>query len=177
MKKYLFILPAFLIIAALARAQNDGGSGFQWGIKLGPNFSTWVGDDAEPSSGEDKKKRLGLHGGLFAAIAIANMLYFQPELLYSNEGVKYEDNTNDIKYSISSNHFNIPLLLRWQTSSGFYLVFGPQVGFALGGKQKVEYQGQDTESDLEELRSLLFSGLIGAGFKTKTGWGLYTRYG
>lgn len=177
MKKLLLFLAALLIVAIPVHAQKDGGTGFQWGLKLGPNFSTWAGDDAEPSSGEDKKMSVGLHGGVFAMIAIADMFYFQPEVLYSSEGVKYEDNSNDAKFKISTSHLNIPLMLRVQTSGGFYLVFGPQVGFTLGGKEKFEYQGQEQEDDLTDLRGLLMSGLIGAGFKSKSGWGVYTRYG
>ena len=175
MKKLFCFLLAISIVATSVMAQKDGGGGIQFGIKLGPNFSSWSGDDAEPSTGEDKKMKLGLHGGVFAMIPITSMLYFQPELLYSGEGVKYEG--DEFKSTVSTSYLNLPLSLRLQTAGGFYLVFGPQLGFALSGKSKEEFMGQEEEFDFkDEMRGMVFSGLIGAGFKSSSGFGVYARY-
>ena len=174
MKKLFCFLLALSIVATSIHAQKDGGGGVQWGIKLGPNFSSWTGDDAEPSGSEDKKMKIGLHGGVFVMIPISSMFYFQPELLYSGEGVKYED--DEEKATITANYLNLPLSLRLQTTSGFYLVFGPQIGFSIGGKAKYEFMGQESEEDLEDLRGMILSGLIGAGFKSTSGFGVYARY-
>ena len=174
MKKLFCFLLAISIIATSIHAQKDGAGGMQFGIKLGPNFSSWSGDDADPSAGEDKKMKLGLHGGFFAMIPITSMLYFQPELLYSGEGVKYED--SEEKATITANYLNLPLNLRLQTTSGFYVLFGPQIGFSIGGKAKYEFMGQESEDDLEDLRGMILSGLIGAGFKSSSGFGVYARY-
>src|SRR4026208_947782 len=129
MKKLFCFLLALSIVATSIHAQKDAGGGVQWGIKLGPNFSSWSGDDAEPSGSEDKKMKIGVHGGVFVMIPITSMFYFQPELLYSSEGVKYEDAED--KATITANYLNLPLSLRLQTTSGFYVVFGPQIGFSL----------------------------------------------
>jgi hypothetical protein len=174
MKKLFCFLLALSIVATSIHAQKDAGGGVQWGIKLGPNFSSWTGDDAEPSGSEDKKMKIGLHGGVFVMIPISSMFYFQPELLYSMEGVKYEDAED--KASITANYLNLPLSLRLQTTSGFYVVFGPQIGFSLGGKTKFEFMGTEDEQDLEDLRGMILSGLIGAGFKSTSGFGVYARY-
>lgn len=176
MKKVILLLTCMLVLAIGAQAQKDGGKGsFQWGLKLGPNFSTLVGEDAEPTGDENKKMKLGLHGGFFAMIYLSNMWYFQPELLYSGQGVKYEDGED--KVTISTNHLNVPLCIRWQSAGGFYLLFGPQVGFTLNGKAKYEFQGQEDEEDLEDLKSFILSGLVGLGYKAPSGWGAYLRYG
>jgi len=95
--------------------------------------------------------------------------------LYSGEGVKYE--YAEEKATITANYLNVPLNLRLQTTSGFYLLLGPQLGFSLGGKTKQEFMGQESETDLDdELRGMIFSGLIGAGFKSSSGFGVYARY-
>jgi outer membrane protein with beta-barrel domain len=174
MKKLFCFLLALSIVPTSIHAQKDAGGGVQWGIKLGPNFSSWSGDDAEPTGSEDKKMKIGLHGGVFVMIPISSMFYFQPELLYSMEGVKYEDAED--KASITANYLNLPLSLRLQTTSGFYVVFGPQIGFSLGGKTKFEFMGTEDEQDLEDLRGMILSGLIGAGFKSTSGFGVYARY-
>ena len=174
MKKLFCFLLAISIVATSVLAQKDGGGGIQFGIKLGPNFSSWSGDDADPSAGEDKKMKFGLHGGVFAMIPITSMLYFQPELLYSGEGVKYED--SEEKVTLTANYLNLPLLLRLQTTSGFYALIGPQLGFSIGGKAKYEFMGEEQEEDLEDLRGMVLSGLIGAGFKSSSGFGVYARY-
>ena len=176
MKKLFCFLLALSIVATSIHAQKDGGGGIQFGIKLGPNFSSWSGDDAEPSGSEDKKMKFGLHGGVFAMIPITSMLYFQPELLYSGEGVKYEDNDIDEKVTLTANYLNLPLNLRLQTTSGFYLLLGPQIGFSIGGKAKYEFMGEEDEEDLQDLRGMVLSGLIGAGFKSSSGFGVYARY-
>ena len=175
MKKLFCFLLALSIVAAAVQAQKDAGGGIQWGIKLGPNFSSWSGDDADPIGTEDKKMKFGLHGGVFVMIPITSMLYFQPELLYSGEGVKYEDSED--KVTVSTGYLNLPLSLRLQTSSGFYVVFGPQLGFALSGKSKTEFMGQEEEQDFkDDMRGMVISGLIGAGFKSTSGFGVYARY-
>jgi len=176
MKKLICFLVALSIVAISVQAQKDGAGGIQFGLKLGPNFSSWSGNDAEPSGSEDKKMKIGVHGGVFAMIPITSMLYFQPELLYSGEGVVYEDNDIDEKVSITANYLNLPLNLRLQTTSGFYLLVGPQLGFSIGGKSKYEFMGDETENDLEDLRGMVLSGLIGAGFKSSAGFGVYARY-
>lgn len=172
MKKLLVLLPIVIMISCAVVAQKGSG-GMQWGLKIGPDFTTWTGDDADPSTGESKKMRVGLHGGLFVMIPFSDMLFFQPELLYVMNGVNYEADGDKAK--ISTSYLNIPLQLRIQTSGGFYVIVGPQIGFNLSGK--VKYEGSVSgEDDLEDMRGFLFSGNIGFGYKAAGGWGVYARY-
>ncbi len=174
--KKLFLSMAVLLFVGTAFAQKDSksSSGLRWGVKLGPSFASMAGEDADPSSGESKKMLLAYHMGVFAALQLNSMLYLQPEILFARQGVRYKE--GDYKYSLSTNHINIPIALRIQSPSGFYAIVGPQVGFTLNGKEKWEYQGDEETDDAEDLRSVIFSGVIGAGYALPNGFGVYGRY-
>jgi hypothetical protein len=170
MKKALVIFPVFILSFLTMTAQKGN---IEFGVKLGPNFSTWVGEDAEPFGDEEKKMKIGVHGGFFAIVPISTMLAFQPELLFSTGGVVYKE--NDFKVIYSTSNLNIPLTLRIQTNSGFYAIVGPQLGFQLGGKYKEKDDDEEFEEDLEDLKGFVFSGVIGAGYRSSSGFGAYLR--
>ncbi len=163
-----------IAIPLLAQKGGAGAGGMQFGIKLGPNFSTWTGEDAEPNSGEKKKMLIAPHIGVFMTIPLTSMLLLQPELLYSMQGVRYTE--NGFKGTYRTNHLNIPIALRIQMPGGFYAIVGPQIGFSLGGKYKWEYEDEEGEEDLEDLKSVAFSGVVGFGYQLPNGFGIYARY-
>ena len=57
--------------------------GVRYGAKMGMNFSTLDGDAFENSS-----TRYGFAAGIFAEIPLGSAFQFQPELLYSGQGIK-----------------------------------------------------------------------------------------
>jgi hypothetical protein len=177
MKKLFFVLALMVIVSPYIQAQKGGGGrgGMQFGVKLGPSFSTWTGEDAEAGPGESKKMIIAPHLGVFMTIPLTTMLSLQPELLFSAQGVKYtyEDGYKE-KYL--TNHLNVPIALRIQMPSGFYIIVGPQVGFSLGGKYKWEFEDEDGEEDLEDLKAVAFSGVVGFGYQLPSGFGVYARY-
>ena len=76
MKK--FLLGIFLLASISTFAQ-----GVRYGAKMGMNFSTLNGDAFENSS-----TRYGFAAGIFAEIPLGSAFQFQPELLYSGQGIK-----------------------------------------------------------------------------------------
>lgn len=158
-----------------AQKDKTGMGGMQFGIKLGPNFSTWTGSDAEPFDDSKKKMIVAPHFGVFMTIPLTSMLLLQPELLYSSQGVRYTY-TDGYKETYKTNHLNIPIALRIQTPGGFYAIIGPQLGFSLGGKYKYEEDGDEGEEDLEDLQGIQFSGVLGLGYQLPNGFGVYARY-
>ncbi len=177
MKKLLIVLAMMAILCPSLMAQKggSGASGMQFGFKLGPNFSTWTGEDAKPSDDEKKKMLIGAHAGVFMTIPLTQMLLLQPELLYSMQGARYtyEDGW---KETYRTNHLNIPIALRIQWPTGLYAIVGPQVGFSLGGKYKWEYEDEEGDEDLEDLQSVQLSGVVGLGYQMPNGFGIYARY-
>jgi len=164
-----------MVLMVLSQTLPAQKGGMHFGIKLGPNFSSWSGEDAEPFDDAKKKMLIGPHFGVFMTIPITTMLSLQPELLYSMQGVKYSY-SDGYKETYRTNHLNVPIALRIHTPGGFYAIVGPQVGFSLGGKYKYEEDGDEGEEDLEDLKGVQFSGVLGFGYQLPNGFGVYARY-
>ncbi len=132
-------------------AQSVGG-----GIKVGANFATVSGDiEAE------KSMRTGLVAGGFLTVPVAPMVAFQPEVLYSMQGVKATDDGEEATAEIDE--VQIPLLLRLGRNSGGtggYLLVGPSIGIITKAKFT---SGSDEEDFKDDLKSTDIGVLVGAG--------------
>jgi len=160
MKKLVLILIAGVSFAT-AHAQ------IQFGIKAGANLATLTGSDATGAS-----TLAGFNGGIFAKIPFAASLSFSPEIDYSGQGAKYSD--QGVTGSQHLNYLNIPLLVKYTHSSGFSVATGPQVGFLLSAKAKVQGVSAD---DKNAYNSADFSWDFGVGYDIpKTGVGIELRY-
>lgn len=87
MKKLLFILTLAVISINHCEAQvsDDSRKKFQFGLKIGSNYSNIYDSNGENF---DANGKFGLAGGVFVAIPIGNILGFQPEVLFSQKGYK-----------------------------------------------------------------------------------------
>ncbi len=142
--KRIFLVTVILTITVTVKAQDKQPSSF--GVKAGVNIYTLNGDDYEESG---YKNQIGLHGGIFYQIPVATLFSVQPELMYSSEGIKYED--EDLKADVHLNYLNLPVMFQFVTPSGLYAETGPQIGFLLNGKAKYEETGGDKyEEELDE---------------------------
>jgi hypothetical protein len=149
MKKLVLILFAGISFAT-ANAQ------FQFGVKAGANFTT-LSDD----QGNSDRTQFNFNAGVFAKMPIARFVSFQPELVYSGQGSRYDDGAGGIGAQ-HLNYFNIPLLFKFAHRSGFFFETGPQVGFLLSATQK----DQGFNLDLKPYtNSADFSWVFGFGFK------------
>lgn len=107
----------FLCLAAIA---CSAAAHAQFGIKGGFNFANFRGDNADGFN-----VLTSYHiGGLYEA-RIADFLSFQPELLYSEQGGKKDEQ----KYKLG--YFNVPLLLKVYPTDGFNVHVGPQLGMLI----------------------------------------------
>lgn len=163
MKKILFV--AVLVTAGIASQAQA-----KFGIKGALNFSKFAGDDKDFGVGIDPDFRIGAAFGGFANIGLSDKFSFQPELLYSMEGAKYEEAGEEL--SIKTDFINIPLLFQYN-ASGFYAETGPQVGFLVSAKAD---DGTDEEDIKDSFKSTNFSWLLGAGYKLPSGLGFGARY-
>jgi hypothetical protein len=160
MKKiFLLIAMAFGLLSAQA----------QFGIKAGLNMATWRGDDVES---DDKKSKLGIYGGVFYNHKLSSNFSLQPELVYSAQGVKFEEGDNKAVYKL--NYINLTPLVRWNSSSGFFVGVGPQVGFLMSANY--EENDEDGEDIKDLFKGIDFAGVVALGFETKKGIGAYARF-
>lgn len=164
MKKIILAF-VFIILTTVSYAQNIGPA---FGIKGGVNFASLKesGEDAD-----DSEMKIGFHAGVFVNVPLGSTFAFQPELLYSTEGGKEEILNKDYKLNLT--YLNLPLLLQYN-ASGFFAETGPQVGFLIGAKSKVEDEdGMDIKDSFETIN---LSWAVGLGLKTATGLGFGARY-
>ena len=159
MKKFFFVGMIVLLIQAGARAQT---SNVHFGLKAGINMSTVHVED-----GPDYDSRTGFYAGGLAHIHLTKHFAVQPEVLYSSQGA--ED--GNIKYK--TGYINVPILGQYMTNTGFRLQTGPQVGFLVSAKNKIE----DLEVNVKDnYNTVDFAWSFGASYISKTGLGLDARY-
>ncbi|MFI5123999.1 MAG: porin family protein [Chitinophagales bacterium] len=145
-KLYLLLLAGFSLAAADAQ--------IQFGVKAGANFATLTGSDASGA-----KMKVGFQGGALVAIPLFNEFSLQPELMYSGEGAKYS--ANGVSGTLNSNYLNVPVLFKYNNASGFFAETGPQIGFLLSAKSKIDGQSYDAKSSY---KSTDFSWAFGLGY-------------
>jgi hypothetical protein len=156
MKFNLIIIIAIIMFAGAATAQP-----VNIGIKGGLNLYTVNSNSTEPSYNSKPSFYLGLLGH----IHMAEQFALQPEIVYSRQGARYD---NDL--ALDLNYFNVPILFQYMFDNGFRLQAGPQIGVLVGAKAngadvKNEYKGGD------------FGLAFGASYvNTESGFGVDARY-
>jgi len=126
----------------------------QFGLKAGANFATLAGNGSEGAT-----TKVDFHGGGFAHIPIANSFFLQPELVYSRQGAKAT--SDGVVFNINQNYLNIPVLAKYQHSSGLYGETGPQLGFLLAANVSAQGSSEDVKSSY---KSTDFSWAFGLGY-------------
>jgi hypothetical protein len=127
----------------------------QFGVKAGANFATLSGNGSEGAT-----TKVDFHGGGFAHIPLVNSFFLQPELVYSRQGAKAT--SDGVVFNINQNYLNIPVLAKYQHSSGLYGETGPQLGFLLAANVSAQGSSQDVKSSY---KSTDFSWAFGVGYK------------
>ncbi len=162
MKFFATVAMATILFTTNAIAQH-----VNIGIKGGLNVYNIKNDN---NAKYDSK--VGFNVGLLGHIHLAKQLAFQPELVYSTQGAKY--NTASIETKINLAYINIPLLIQYMFDNGFRLQAGPQIGFLVSAKAKTG----SAEIDLKEnLKKVDFAIGAGVGYvHPSSGFGIDARY-
>ena len=137
--KILFLISLLMITTLSLQAQ------IRFGAKGGLNLQNITGKDDEGDKLENDLKP-GFHLGAFADIPIAPDFYFEPGLLFSTKGCKF-DITPDTKVSMNLSYIELPLnlIFRPQLGDSHIIVgFGPYLAYGIKGKIK------DPDSDESE---------------------------
>jgi len=132
----------------------------KYGLKAGLNMATVTG------KGGDLKP--GFNGGVLAHIHITPAFSLQPEVMYSNQGTKYSSSDK-----LLLNYINVPLLLQYNFDNGFRLQGGPQVGFLIEAKDKVNNVEYDVKNSY---KTVDFSIPLGFSYLGYSGFGVDARY-
>jgi len=163
MKKVL-VLSTLLFSAVISQAQ------IKFGIKAGANFTKFSGADAK-LEGVSPKFKTGFAGGGLVNIKLNEMFSVQGEVLYSLEGSMYKE--SGAKLILKTDYINVPVLLQYNSESGFYGETGPQIGFLTSAKLS---DGDNSTDAKDGFKKINFSWGLGAGYKLANGLGFGARY-
>lgn len=151
--KTISVLMIMLLTVSMGFAQATDDGRMSFGILGGVNFQNLNGKDY----GGDKLENdmiLGYHVGVNVQIPIVPEFYFQPGLLFSTKGAKNSETLlgTEITTTYNLSYLELPLnfVYKGALGNGFVMVgFGPYVGYAIGGKAKIEGGSLSDESDIE----------------------------
>ncbi|CAM1354821.1 porin family protein [Tenacibaculum insulae] len=163
-----------LSIAMVAVGFTVNAQEVTFGAKAGLNIANVSGDNVE-----NNDARTSFHVGGVAEIEISDKFSIQPELLYSEQGFKVESEQMgfNVEETLKLSYLNIPVIAKYYVAEGFSLEAGPQIGFLMSAKAKVEAAGQSAEEDVkDDLKSIDFGLNFGAGYKLDNGLNFSARY-
>lgn len=168
-------------IAAIA-AMGMNAQGFNFGLRGGLNLTT---ESENKSVGElsDNKFKAGPHIGGVLNYAFNNRFELESDLLYSMQGyndkIYYIDSEQIVAprdHHITSHYLTLPIAAKVNIVKGAYIECGPQFGYLLSKKDKLE--GVETENAFpsESTKKFDFGLLGGVGYRFKNGLFVNARY-
>ncbi len=177
MKK--LILLAIVAMAAVSVYAQD----VQFGVRGGLNLSTE--SKYKNISGNDAESpdfRTGLHIGGLVNWAINERFELEADLLYSMQGykdkvnVEAEQSLANKNYKVTSHYLALPIAAKVNIVNGFYVECGPQFGYLLSKKDKLE--GFETENSFtsDNTKKFDFGIFGGLGYKFENGVFVDARY-
>jgi len=151
MKKIFGVLG--LTVMSLAYSQS-------FGVKGGLNVSTVSKDNGW----NDTNAKIGYFAGVFMHASVNGIISIQPELLYNNMGVKYEN--GNTSHTLNLDYLAMPIMFQFEPVPRFYVEAGPQFSYLVGNKNKYE-SGNKTiiVKDKDAYNQLDLSGGLGLGFR------------
>lgn len=144
--------------------------GQSFGVKGGVNLSS-----VSSNSWDNTQSKVGFYAGLFLHGHILNNFCVQPELIFSNMGVKYD--AGNATHTLSLNYIAMPVMFQLEPIPNLYFEAGPQFGFLLGSRDKFENGDKVMiEKDKEAFNQFDLNVALGAGFRFNERVAFTARY-
>jgi len=174
MKKILITLLMTTAVISV-KAQN-----FHFGIKTGINLSKETKTEVERQVQDfDKEFRKGFHIGGIVTYSINKKWELEGNLMYSQQGYKehlFSIENNRTIYSIRSNYINLPIAIKYYPLEHLYIEMGPQIGFLISKKHKIQGEGNITKYIPLKPNHIDLSLFCGLGYKFSNNILLEARY-
>lgn len=178
MKKSMLVLCTLFLCATVA-AQTDK---VKIGVKAGLNISSLTSDENELDSSD----KTGFTAGIMAEIPLTKNFSIQPEVLYSQQGMKFSYSDVDVqnshyKSTIGLNYLNIPVMLKYYVVKGLSVQAGPQVGILLKANNKYQdnflgYENHETFNLSDYANGIDTAVNFGLGYQFKNKFYTDLRY-
>lgn len=156
MKKLFVLVVAILLIGSVKAQKNSMIDNFTYGAKAGLNISNVNNID-------NTKNKTSIHLGAFAEWRVNDFFGIQPELLYSRQGMRFEK-VDGWKSKSRLNYLNIPILARLYVLPDLSVDLGPQLAFALNGKDKMKKDGHTSTTKIKHLNAVEIGFAIGVSY-------------
>ena len=165
------ITVVFIFLLGVITSDAQKTKTYTSGIKAGVNLANLKLTD-QPDVSTDM--RINFHAGIFYNVPFSSSFSVQPEILFSAEGANTESSTSENK--IVLNYVQIPVMLQFNTSSGFFLEAGPFLGIMAKGRETITTSAAESKLDLKkQIKKTNVGAAGGLGFKMKK-LGIYARY-
>lgn len=141
------------------------GAGFKGGVTFGdiPNIT-----NESDAAGVDRQMRVGAAGGAFLTLDFGSGFMLQPEVLYTQKGVKlaFDESGLDGAVRIKVDYLEIPVLARLTFGKVVrgYVFGGPSINFNLSATGQF-LDGAEEEDISDEVESLEFALVFGGGLE------------
>ncbi|MFZ1683985.1 MAG: porin family protein [Candidatus Zixiibacteriota bacterium] len=174
MKRFLVLSVLLVAVLAITASAADSGKKMPMsaGFKAGISLANATGSDATIPGG-DKKMKMGLAGGAFIGFGIAPQFVLQPELLYVQKGVKYEEKGGPGKLTEKLDYLQVPVLFKFVPNTAGKIqptIFaGPYLGFLMSAKAKFEGDPDPANNGEEDIKDALKSTDFGISFGAGVG--------
>jgi hypothetical protein len=146
---------------AIITALHCSAQKINFGIKAGLNMSRLTGGNADATVSASN----GFHAGAFLEFKALGKIAIQPELLFSAQGAKFE---NDLSVSTTKmNYVMVPVMVKYYPIAGLFVEAGPQAGFLVTAKQDVENKitSANSSDDIKEVtKAFDMSANVGVGY-------------
>ncbi len=173
------ILMAIVTMATISVNAQE----IQFGVKGGLNLSTESKyKNINGYNAESPGFRTGLHIGGVVNWAINERFELETDLLYSMQGfkdrveVEAEQRLHDKNYSVTSHYLTLPIAAKVNLVKGVYVECGPQFGYLLSKKDKLEDHEIDDSFDSDNTKKFDFSIFGGLGYRFENGAFVDARY-
>ncbi len=151
-----------------------------FGLKGGLGIATIIKSNG---NGFSSDPLFGFNGGAVLQLPLSEIVYIQPEVLYSQKGYRATGTSllyGDYDYRRYLNFLDIPILLRINASKEFGLVIGPQYSFLLSTHTSFKsgtanYQ-QTVNNENDNITKNIFGGVVGADINLQRNLFIYARY-
>ncbi len=152
----------FLLVFAFFIGQIGFAQDFYLGAKTGLNLSSFTGEETDLY-----KQRVALHAGVTAELSFTDLFSIQTEVLYSNQGIKFE---NDV---YPADYIGVPLLVKIYPSDFLSLDLGGQFSYLINDEYTPESGGDNQSLELSDSDFLFVAGLT---YKTRVNLFLQARF-
>jgi len=176
MKGLIFIVSMLLFWSTICPS-----AAAQIGIKAGAGVAdiAFLKDGQTPYLGyeinalEHRIPRAFFQAGAFRQFELSQRFYFQPELLYSLQGLNYNTSYlyDDITYKINLQYIRMPLLVQYKTSikkKNYPALFiGPYAAWKLKAVRVKEVEGVKENNNFDNVKSTDFGAILGFSYNYK----------